>query len=344
MGQYFTVRNIDKKIQIKHDFNRIGGMKLTEHSYVYNNLAVFLRNKLANEWKGDRVIHVGDYASTEDGTSTQGLLKKLYENNEYDNSKEWSDPLSSISIPDYVKEIVPKENDYRYIANIDMGIYIDIEEAIPVSITIDRKINQKTNHLFVSCLDPLLLLIACGNGLGLGDSLSLRLLLDIGEIFLNLSLLGLGSEDRGKLALRCENHEGHTENSVDPGREYGDIVLLVTIVALEHDLATIGFADPVALHLLEGVCPVDLVKAIKKPSGIGGHPQLPLHHLLLLHREATSDGESILDLIVGQHSSQTSAPVDRSLSLISDPVVHEHVGLLLLRERLPLLGRERVMI
>ena len=59
MGQYYRFVNVDKK-EIS-DRNR-HGYKLMEHSYVANNYCNDTLRLLSNEWKGDRVIHVGDYA------------------------------------------------------------------------------------------------------------------------------------------------------------------------------------------------------------------------------------------------------------------------------------------
>lgn len=169
MGQYYMVYNIDKKTEIKHDFDVIGGMKLTEHSYLYNGLALYLRHLLANEWKGERVIQVGDYAEPNDGTNTEKLLNDLYESGEYGKDT-WQNPCNSIPIPKKYGEddIVENKQDIRYIANIDKKVYIDIEDALPLDIYVE-KIGKKKNYLRVKCLDPLLLLIACGNGLGGGD-------------------------------------------------------------------------------------------------------------------------------------------------------------------------------
>ena len=58
MGQYYIVANIDKKEYMRSN----GGVKLMEWSYNRNDLILNLMNKLANEWKGDRVYIVGDYA------------------------------------------------------------------------------------------------------------------------------------------------------------------------------------------------------------------------------------------------------------------------------------------
>ena len=82
MGQYYKFANIDKKE--KCDRNR-SGYKLMEHSYVGNGYCDDILRLLSNEWKGDRVIHAGDYAEPNDETTTQNVVEKLSneENNDF---------------------------------------------------------------------------------------------------------------------------------------------------------------------------------------------------------------------------------------------------------------------
>ena len=42
-----------------------------EHSYLGNDYCDDILKLLSNEWKGDRVLHVGDYAQPDDETTTQ---------------------------------------------------------------------------------------------------------------------------------------------------------------------------------------------------------------------------------------------------------------------------------
>lgn len=70
MGQYYTIVNADKKEWFHaHDFDC--GIKLMEFSYVVkepnklrgNCVTSVLHKLMENEWKGDRVYIIGDYAS-----------------------------------------------------------------------------------------------------------------------------------------------------------------------------------------------------------------------------------------------------------------------------------------
>ena len=170
--------------------------------------------------------------------------------------------------------------------------------------------------------------------------LPLCLLLHIGHILIDCSLLLGSSQFRHPVAFRSQHHEGHTEHSVRTCREYDHIILPVSVICLEHHLRPLRTSDPVALHILEGICPVQVIEIIKQTPCIGRHPQLPLRHLLLLDREASSYGIPLLDLIIGQHCSELRTPVDGCLALIGYTVVHQHIGFLLPVHRIPLVGRK----
>lgn len=153
MGQYYSLYNRSKNERVEHDFNTIGGMKLTEHSYVVNNLAVFLRKKLANEWSGDRIYHIGDYASPNDGTSTA--------------SKMWADGYEILSNATSIKCPASSEDEqleYPYIINHDKKKYVDIRDVDVCNYWVG-----KNGDVWLYFFDPLLLLTACGNGQGDGD-------------------------------------------------------------------------------------------------------------------------------------------------------------------------------
>ena len=140
-----------------------------------------------------------------------------------------------------------------------------------------------------------------------------------------------------EFALGSEHHERHAEYGVRTGGEYGNGQLAAFADGVEHHLGTVGAAYPVALHLLEGVGPVEPVEGIEQPAGICGHAQLPLLHLLLLHGEAAAHAEAVLDLVVRKHGAEALAPVHRGLAEIGDAVAHQDVGFLLLVSRRPLL-------
>lgn len=165
MGQYYELFNVTENIKIEHSFDTIGGMKLMEHSYLGNPLSIYLRDKLSNEWAGDIVVHCGDYA-TDGGGSAEEVAEKYKDIFENEN-------IETVKIPkSLVNKYKDKQEDWNvkpYVVNLTKKCYLDIREAVLnyMFIWYDRK----KAELGVSCSipDPLLLLIASGNGLGGGD-------------------------------------------------------------------------------------------------------------------------------------------------------------------------------
>ena len=62
----------------------------------------------------------------------------------------------------------------------------------------------------------------------------------------------------------------------------------------------------------------------------------------MLHRIAATNRHTFTHLIVSQHSAQLGTPVDHGIAQIGDAVVHQHIILLCLSHRVPLLGSECV--
>ncbi len=80
-------------------------------------------------------------------------------------------------------------------------------------------------------------------------------------------------------------------------------------------------ADPVALHLLERVRPVQPVQVGQQPLGVGGDPHHPLGQRAPENREVAALGTAVCgDLLVGQHRAQARAPVHRRLVQVGQPV------------------------
>ena len=108
MGQYYKFVNIDKKEIC--DRNR-HGYKLMEHSYVNNDYCNDILSLLSNEWKGDRVIHVGDYAESTDSSNTANIIENL--------SNELGINHTIYSYAEGFKNVVSKNNNnIRYVYNL----------------------------------------------------------------------------------------------------------------------------------------------------------------------------------------------------------------------------------
>ena len=173
MGQYYIVANIDKKEYMRSN----GGVKLMEWSYNRNDLILNLMNKLANEWKGDRVYIVGDYALSSDRIDKEkqpaekdydyDILEKLEKELGIYNQKEngYYKTLYGFAMDNFkelgVKEL--NEEEYKYIYNHKRKEFIDLRHC-PLAWLYKEK--QKYNVVTIA---PISLLLALGNGMGGGD-------------------------------------------------------------------------------------------------------------------------------------------------------------------------------
>lgn len=155
MGQYYKFMNVDKKQICEKNRH---GWKLMEHSYLGNDYCDDILRLLSNEWKGDRVIQVGDYAEPNDETTTQNTIEKIL--------KELEVP-EGVSLYDYgdsFENINSKaRKDIRYVYNLDKKEYVDLfKQPIQWCYHDDKSLGAVKINSFA-------LLIGCGNGLGGGD-------------------------------------------------------------------------------------------------------------------------------------------------------------------------------
>ena len=173
MGQYYKVINLDKKEYMYSD----GGIKLMEWSYNRNPLVLNLMKKLANEWKGDRVFVVGDYALSRDRIDDEnGITKKDYDyellkkiENELDiyDKEDEGYPITLYSYADKnyreIKLEKIEDEEYKYIYNHKRKEYIDLDHC-PLA----WLYKEKNDYIQVK-VSPISILLALGNGMGGGD-------------------------------------------------------------------------------------------------------------------------------------------------------------------------------
>lgn len=171
MGQYYKVVNIDKKQYMYSD----GGIKLMEWSYNRNPLILNLMNKLANEWKGDRVFVVGDYAISGDRIDNENkekdydydLLRKIEQELDIFEKDEEGYPITIYSYADKKYKEIPldkiENEEYKYIYNHKRKEFINLEHC-PLA----WLYKEKNNYVQVK-VAPISLLLALGNGMGGGD-------------------------------------------------------------------------------------------------------------------------------------------------------------------------------
>ena len=174
MGQYYRIVNVDKReVMVSFDFGN--GQKLMEWSYVDNYMTNALLNLLADEWKGDRVYVIGDYADTDDMTEcwaeAYAETEKEYPGGIYRATDEWLHRVpAEHNICEYrdgfenTKDVEYERNGYRYIYNHADKIYIDLEHC-----PLEWVWFGNNGEVDVASVFPLSLLLAMGNGRGGGD-------------------------------------------------------------------------------------------------------------------------------------------------------------------------------
>lgn len=173
MGQYYMVVNIDKKEYMKAD----GGVKLMEWSYNRNPLILNLLKKLANEWKGNRVFVVGDYALSKDRIHQEGssiekdydyeLLEKIEKELDIYNEKNdgYNITLYEFASRNFKELKLEKleDEEYRFIYNHNKKEFIDLEHCPLAWLYKDKKEYYQVKISSIS------LVLALGNGMGGGD-------------------------------------------------------------------------------------------------------------------------------------------------------------------------------
>lgn len=184
MGQYYHIFNLDKRQQLL-PFDYDNGLKLMEWSYNKNCLVLALMNLLTDEWKGDRVYVIGDYADLSDKDEVwapvyEKLLQELGGTDDNDTVYNLCDVFERV-LPDHTLRDRPlyHEENYsrhaaitactqdtgiRYVYNHTLKNFVDLTKC-----PIDWTYVDETGALIPVSIAPLPLLLAMGNGRGGGD-------------------------------------------------------------------------------------------------------------------------------------------------------------------------------
>ncbi len=111
--------------------------------------------------------------------------------------------------------------------------------------------------------------------------------------------------------LGRHDEECCAEQRVRPGGEDG--VVDAELLAAERDLRPLASADPVALHGLDVLGPVDQLEVIQQSVGVVRDPEEPLLQLARLHLRAAALTAPVDHLLVREHGLVVWAPLDRRL-------------------------------
>ena len=125
--------------------------------------------------------------------------------------------------------------------------------------------------------------------------------------------------------LRGDDHICGSEEGVTSCGEDLEFPVRVFLKAfdLEQHGCAFGLADPVALHELDALRPVDKIQVIQESLSICCYLQDPLADVLLLHLCSATLALSFLDLFIGKSGLAVGAPVDGSLTLIGKALLKE---------------------
>ena len=147
MGQYYQIVNVDKQQSFNaHSFG--GGIKLMEHSWIGNKTMQYLYDLLLTDWNGDRVVEAGDYFEADENKDVNlaEVKGQLYD-------LDYPAPDYKLGEDDHEAWI--KEQQTRFYVNYDKREFVDLS-----------KLPKCPDDWMVN---PLSLLIACGNDRGGGD-------------------------------------------------------------------------------------------------------------------------------------------------------------------------------
>ncbi len=117
--------------------------------------------------------------------------------------------------------------------------------------------------------------------------------------------------------LGRHHEEGRAEQRVGAGGEDG--VVDAELLAAEGHLGALAAPDPVALHRLDVLGPVDRVEVAQQPLGVVGDAQEPLLELADLDERAAALAVAVgVDLLVGEHGLVFGAPLDGRLLAVGE--------------------------
>ncbi len=143
-------------------------------------------------------------------------------------------------------------------------------------------------------------------------------------------------DDVDQRVLGRQHHVGGAEQRVGARGEHLDADILVGLDREAHRRAGRA-ADPVPLHQLDGVGPVERVEIVEQPVGVRGDAQHPLLQRPAIHREVAALAAAVAgDLFVGENRAESGAPVHRRVGLVGHAV---RVDELPLRRRVEIVER-----
>ena len=125
----------------------------------------------------------------------------------------------------------------------------------------------------------------------------------------------VAGDPRDEWMLGCQHHVGGAEEGVGTGGEDLDQFAVATHHR-ELDPRALGSPDPLLLHLLDAIRPVDLLQILEQSLRVVGDAQHPLTHGQSHHRVTAALALSADHLFVGEDGAQGRTPVHRHLGFV----------------------------
>ena len=122
--------------------------------------------------------------------------------------------------------------------------------------------------------------------------------------------------------LGREHEEGRPEQRVRARREDGDVD--PELRDPEHDVGSLGAADPVALHRQDALGPrLEQLHLVEQPVRVGSDAEEPLLEVLRDHLGAAALAAPVDHLLVREHGLVVGTPLDRRLPAVGEAGLEE---------------------
>ncbi len=130
--------------------------------------------------------------------------------------------------------------------------------------------------------------------------------------------MGVGGERVDQRVLRGDDRVRHTEARVGTGREHADAQVGATFDG-EVELGTLGAPDPIALHDLGSLGPLEIVEGVEQLVRVLRDPEEPLLEVALDDQVAGPFTGAVREhLLVGQDRLATRTPVHRRCGTVGE--------------------------
>ncbi len=134
-----------------------------------------------------------------------------------------------------------------------------------------------------------------------GFHLALTLAFGFSHAFLHIGLHRfstiIGGNFLYQIMFGSQDHKAYPEDGIGTGRKHIDVLRMIGQHESHH--GTGRLSDPIALHVLNGILPIDFFQTFEQPIGIGRDAQAPLLHQPLLYGVAAALAEAVFYLVIG---------------------------------------------